>query len=310
MTSGAEDFGRQLLNLVSELPDTQPIRYFRDRQLAEQPNEWATVQEDMAGLQHEWGRVIIGDFFNKGYLDHHADPHHYDVKALSQRLNKLIEDRTDLADQWPLSGLGAMEPGIFFTLVEVLHDLVSRPRVRVPGMLYTTGQPYAGFAQRPGQGVYRWRVNALLQRYGVAYELAARGEKEGLLIPRLNDPRQDLLDQAGASAHPDDRGRINHAVDLFRKRGATIEERRTAVRNLADVLEHHRSLIKKELLSKDEGALFQIANEFGIRHHNPKQRTDYDEAVFLEWYFWWYLATLQLIYRLHSRRRPEVEEAS
>jgi hypothetical protein len=45
----------------------------------------------------------------------------------------------------------------------------------------------------------------------------------------------------------------------------------------ARVLESRRQLIKKEMLSKDEGALFQIANQFDIRdrgadHKGTKRR--------------------------------------
>jgi hypothetical protein len=57
------------------------------------------------------------------------------------------------------------------------------------------------------------------------------------------------------------------------------------------VLEERRQLIKAELGTPDEGALFQIANKFAIRHQRASQQADYDPA-FLDWIFWWYLATV------------------
>jgi hypothetical protein len=74
-----------------------------------------------------------------------------------------------------------------------------------------------------------------------------------------------------------------------------VEERRSAVITLAGLLEERRDLLRAELLTKDEGALFQIANAFAIRHQRADQRGDYDSA-FLDWLFWWYLGTVELAF--------------
>lgn len=87
----------------------------------------------------------------------------------------------------------------------------------------------------------------------------------------------------------------------FRRRGATRHDKRSAVVLLAGVLETHRSLLDEELLSKDEGALFGIANKFAIRHQRADQRPDYDDA-YLDWIFWWYLATVALVKELLGRQ--------
>jgi hypothetical protein len=80
-----------------------------------------------------------------------------------------------------------------------------------------------------------------------------------------------------------------------------VEERRSAVITLAGVLEERRNLLKAELLTKDETALFQIANQFAVRHQRADQRGDYDPA-FLDWLFWWYLGTVQLTDQLLARQ--------
>ncbi len=58
------------------------------------------------------------------------------------------------------------------------------------------------------------------------------------------------------------------------------------------------------MLSKDEDVLFQIANRFNIRHQSAAQQGDYDVA-FLDWIFWWYLATIELTDTLGSRHLAE-----
>jgi hypothetical protein len=95
-----------------------------------------------------------------------------------------------------------------------------------------------------------------------------------------------------------------HAIALSRGRDATEHDKRSAVIALVGILEERRSLIRTEIDRKDEGALFGIANEFAIRHQHRGQRGDYD-PVFLDWVFWWYLATIELTDRLLARQGAE-----
>lgn len=73
------------------------------------------------------------------------------------------------------------------------------------------------------------------------------------------------------------------------------------MRDLADVLEFLRPRVKEVLTSKDESDLFHLANNFGIRHHNDQQRTDYDRPIFYSWMFYYYLATIHAATRLIER---------
>lgn len=63
------------------------------------------------------------------------------------------------------------------------------------------------------------------------------------------------------------------------------------------MLEYLRPKVKELLTKPDENDLFNIANNFGIRHHNDKQRTAYDMALWLSWMFYFYLATLHVVLR-------------
>jgi len=143
----------------------------------------------------------------------------------------------------------------------------------------------------------------LLADAGIDLELAESGEDVGRLVHSPSDPRRQLAAQAissrSAAADP-----IRHAIALFRGRGAGREDKRSACIALAGVLEQRRSELKIELLNKDEGALFQIANQFDVRHRNADQRGDYHEA-YLDWIFWWYLATIELANQLAARSPSE-----
>lgn len=60
------------------------------------------------------------------------------------------------------------------------------------------------------------------------------------------------------------------------------------------------------LQSKDEADLFHLANNFGLRHHNESQKTDYDAAIWLSWLYYYYLATIHATTRMiDTRDGPE-----
>lgn len=187
-----------------------------------------------------------------------------------------------------------------FELVEIFHDLAARPRSRYYHD-YGHDWHHSDFAKGTGQAIYRWKINTILRDAQVAYCLAADGELRGRLVSAFDDGRMELLRSATTNAATEDKSRLDHAAALFLKRGSTTEDKRSALKNLADLLEKDRALLKAELFSKDEGALFEIANKFGIRHHTAQQQDDYDEA-FLDWVFWWYLATVELAQRLAARK--------
>lgn len=89
-----------------------------------------------------------------------------------------------------------------------------------------------------------------------------------------------------------------------------MDERRIAVRELADILEHLKPTALSLLDKRDESDLFNIANNFGIRHANNKQRINYDPGIWLSWMFHFYLATIHACVRLEEKRRPGGDKSS
>ncbi len=57
------------------------------------------------------------------------------------------------------------------------------------------------------------------------------------------------------------------------------------------------------MLPRDEQELFRLANGFAIRHNNRGRMRLYDDAVWLRWAFYVYLATIHAVRRVRARER-------
>jgi len=206
---------------------------------------------------------------------------------------------------WPLDPNDVTEEGRLFDVIEVLHRHVARPRAIQPGWDdgYGDGYPptYDDFSPAIGRAIYRHHVNKMLDEAQVPLRLADDGEDAGLLVTVTNDARTDLLQTMTTRTDPTTRDEVRHAISLFRSRGATREDKRLACFELGRVLEARRRLLQANVFSGDEDDLFQIANRFDVRHASERQKADYN-PLFLDWVFWWFLATIELTDRLLSEQ--------
>ncbi|MCF6746557.1 hypothetical protein E9529_20215 [Blastococcus sp. KM273128] len=307
----ATDLVKTLIRDATALPRYRPRRYYSQRQRARQADPMMTRPELRSAFVRTVIQLEIAGYFEGAFGSRCPDARGDNPAEEGQRiLSGAIG--TD-APLWPLTHLGELtgieqtwDEDLFFDVVEALHDLIARPRRRV-WHEYHREHDYTDFARRPGQAVYRWRVNELLARAAVPLRLANSGPDTGLLVQPTGDPRDQLTERALTTSDPAERDEVAHSVALFRRRDATREDKRSAVVAIARVLEHQRTLLKNTLLSKDERALFAIANGFDLRHRNADQRSDYDEA-FLDWVFWWYLGTVELTTSLVARPAPPTRQ--
>jgi hypothetical protein len=201
------------------------------------------------------------------------------------------------AEWFPWQGWDA---DTLFDVIEVMHDLVSKPTDGgIP--CASCGTHHLQFNRTEGQEIYRRELNTVLCLNDPPFELDA----EGRIVELAPGEFSQLLDAPVPPGTEHDRitSRIDAAVSRFRSRGASLDDRRHAVRDLADVLEALRPDIRETMLSADEKALFQLANSFAIRHNNRQQKGDYDRVTWLRWAFYVYLATIHAVLRM--RQHPD-----
>ncbi|MGH9262578.1 MAG: hypothetical protein ACRD08_22195, partial [Acidimicrobiales bacterium] len=285
---------RVLVQHVDELPTAGERRpYWTERRTGTAP------RLDASAVRTGLARVVE-DLYDHGYFEQDMPRHCPDDRDSGVDPDEILTGRLGRAGLWPLRP-GDWDDDTFFDLIEAFHDFAARPQRGEWHRWNNCGWHVFDLDRRSGQRVYRWKVNDLLGRSEVPYRLAEAGEDIGRLVAVTGDARDDLAATMAARTDRDTAGDVRHALKLFRARAATEQDKRSAIVALAGMLEERRQLLKAELLTKDEAALFQIANQFAIRHHNGQQKADYD-PVFLDWVFWWYLATIELTDRILDRQ--------
>jgi hypothetical protein len=187
----------------------------------------------------------------------------------------------------------------FFDVIEFLHDHCSKGLNGHYHNWNNCGYHYEEFNDIEGQKHYRELLNPILREYKDGFEISDSGE---ILI--LSDNGLSNLFEADIPTNDKDNisNKINSAILKFRRHKSTLDDRREAIRELADVLEFLRPSIKQHLNKKDENDIFNIANNFGIRHHNKDQQTEYDKAIWYSWIFYYYLATLHAVLRMTNKK--------
>lgn len=296
-----------IADLFDHLPEMRQYAPPRPYWTARQASPTATLTRDPAEVMHHF-TCLVEHLHAHGYLDRdfarpcvddNADEH------LGRDLNLELRTRLHNTDPsngklWPLQP-EAWDTDTFYSLIEVFHDLVARPRHRWDHDHGDCGPHFTDFDTDAGRRVYRALVNRLLAENAIELRLADTGEDAGRLVHVVDEARADLTQRALNTLDLKIVGRVEHAIALFRGRDATAHDKRSAAITLAGILEERRALIRTEIGKKDEGALFSIANEFAIRHQRRGQQGDYD-AAFLDWIFWWYLATIELTDRILARQ--------
>lgn len=279
-----------LLNDDARLGAYTPPRYYAERH--ERP--FNGPQPPRETFSSAFVRTI-NVFQDQGYFpralprDCVDDPTNYDY------VTRTIRSATRLHSvSWPISEPEASLLGedVTFTLIEFFHDQAQRPRTFHTHAYAQCGPHFENHNRLAGGAVYRWRMNDMLVHHDVPLRLATEGPERGRLVHHFGSGLDALAEAQAKDAVPTVTA---EAVRLYRERGASVPQKRSALTLLAGELERRRQTLKI-VLKNDEGALFDIANNYAIRH----QRDDYGPE-YLDWVFWSFLAAVDLMNHLEAR---------
>lgn len=269
------------------------MRHFYSVRKGTNPNVKGLPLSEILGL---FGR-LFDQFRQDGYFDEAFGFYCTDVgevrgKVRDPELEMLLTIRK--SGLWPIKEkVSSYSEDDFFDVLEFLYQYVSKP---IEGTMHSyneCGMHWETFSKFEGQAEFRSKMNAALEHYKGRFELSANGE----ILHKPEAGFEPIFDADLPSKDTNVTARVNAAVLRYRRHGSTTDDRRQAVRDLVDVLEYLRPQVKTMLTSADEKDLFNIANNFGIRHHNDKQRTAYDAGIWLSWMFYFYLSTIHVVLR-------------
>ena len=145
------------------------------------------------------------------------------------------------------------------------------------------------------EGRKKWRgtLNIHLKQLELPCKLTEKQEIETL---PSSDGLRHLVDNCTSSSE-DEQTRVKHACRLFLKHGATKDDKRNALNDLASVLEPMQHDLKK-IAPKEKNDLFNIVNNYGIRHNNDRQKKC--DEIYLQWIFYSLLAAIDLTTKLRT----------
>lgn len=288
--------------MTADGPDKKRIYYSRRTGKKNTAVEFDSLKKIFLGVFEEFERKqYFDEYFGKKCPDAENGiiPGRVGSDIESYVLRKLRKDNL-----WPIKEkYQEYAEEDLFDMVEFLFDHISIPIK--DGEAYFHGWDGCGYHYKNFDDIgfaqieYTDQINEFLNDYGDGYELSSDGEIYSLL-------REEFRPLLKASIPTDDpeniENKVRKAIDKFRRYGSTLDERKEAVRTLADCLEYIRKDLQKVITKKDDDDLFNIANNFGVRHHNDKQKTNYDHAIWLSWMFYFYLATIHAGLRLMNKR--------
>lgn len=257
------------------------------------PNSDGLPLEDLVELFSRTYAVLEGDgYFAESFGYECVDMGHVNGKIIDPDLDILLALRKKYL--WPVSQYAhSYSEDDLLDMIEFLYEHVSEP---IDGTYHShanCGMHWESFNQAKGKIVFREKINSVLNHYKNKFELSESGQ----ILHKAEKGYEAIFEADIPTEDSKLASKINTAILRFRKHASTYEDRKIAVRDLADALEILRPKIKSVLTSQDENDLFNLANNFGIRHFNDKQKTNYEEGIWLSWMFYFYLSTIHVVLR-------------
>lgn len=245
-------------------------------------------------------KIIFEEYDNKNYFDGAFGYHCVDEGYVPGRNGVVLEDhiiRTFMGrDIYPLEdNYESFSIGTCFDLIEYFYDNIGVPVDPFYHKWNNCGMHVNRADYEAGKQEFREKINPYLSRCGKGFELMPNGEvytkTPETLSTIIADPPI-----SGDKENIDDK--VQRAISKFLHHSSSNDEKEESIRILADVLEFVKVDVKEFMFRPDENRLFEIANQFGIRHHNIDQKTDFDKNIWLEWIFYSYLNSINTIVKI------------
>lgn len=256
-----------------------------------------SFKEAFMGIFNEFNsKSYFNEYFGFNCVDQGYLPGKIGIDVNNYFLRKLKK-----RNMWPLAeNISNFTEDDLFDVIELLFHNISKPEE--DGANYHSyndcGWHYEKYNKGLGWYEYQQEINTILRDYGDGYEINKNGE---IIMHGELGLNSILNAEVPQYKDTDIHKVIEKSINKFRSRTSSDEDRKEVVRNLADCFEQIRNDLKKVISNKDEDDIFNIANNFAIRHKNDKQKNNYDKGIWLSWMFYFYLSTLHSSIRLLNK---------
>jgi len=247
-------------------------------------------------------KIIFEEYNNMNYFDGAFGYICVDEGYFPGRNNLTLEDhliRTFIGKEiYPIEdNYESFNIGTCFDLIEYFYDNIGVPIDPYYHHWNNCGLHVHQVDYDKGKMEFRERINPYLSRCGEGYELMLNGE----VYSKIPDTLAPIINNSNNSGDEENiDAKVKRAKSKFLHHSSSLDEKEESIRILADVLEFVRKDIKEYMLRSDENRLFEIANQFGIRHHNIEQKIDFNKNIWFEWIFYSYLNSINTIIKIKN----------
>ncbi|WP_010233414.1 hypothetical protein [Clostridium arbusti] len=147
------------------------------------------------------------------------------------------------------------------------------------------------------------QINNVLQLYDDGYFLEIHS---GTITKGANDPVKNMLSEDLSKILPEDiMTKTRTAIKMYYRFDSNMEMKTKAITILADILEPLRDELKDILnhgyetnKNDHDKLIFEIVNNFNIRHTNTKQHENYEHEIWYDWMIQYYSSVIITFYKL------------
>ena len=238
---------------------------------------------------------LYTQLLNHGYFAEYFgySPKNNDQVFMSGKLENQLERDYDIHVKTKKSHLSPIENQFvtyseddLFDVIEYLFECVSLP-IESNYKVYNNGDfdrelfVHTKYSAEKGKKNFTEKINELLSLYKKPFILAENGEIQN----KVEDELSNLINY---DIHLNDeyKEKLIRAKSKLLRHNATNKDKRDALGDLAHIVEYYYEKIEDKFKSPNENelfsifkkAIFNILNNFQIRHHNKNQKTNYDES--------------------------------
>ncbi len=269
-------------------------KYYNERNgLIEQ-----TLCIDLEELK-DFFRQTFKYFDDKGYFDlaikgiWNQPPYHeaYMVEppTFSPSAEVFFANKLQSTEVWPIySNIDDYDEVTLFTVIEILYDHIADYNYEREEVIKET--PRKEYAEY---------INNLLKAYEDGYYLEPQ---QGFIMRMPNQALKEQLNEKVEGLPDKVIEGLSSASKMYYRFDSGIEEKKKAINILADILEAVRDNVKqvfdKDHLGKKthDRLIFDIVNNFNIRHNNDNQHTDYSKDIWYDWMMQYYTSVIIAYY--------------